>query len=450
MRIRIKLAVIAVLILLLTIPLLLIVSKIYERDNYSDQARQDIARSWTGAQKILGPILVVPYTRVYEKREHDNQLKRHVTNQYRVDENLFILPESLDTNVKLNTEVRYRGIYEVPVYNSNVQMKGELSSTRAAQLDQRHDVVAVGKPFLSIVVNDMRGIAEPPVLGWNSGSVRFLPGSNLNFQSNGIHAPLDHFDKNDDGRYRFELSLTLRGMSSFRLTPIGDANKTTIESGWPHPGFEGLYLPSQREISDDGFSAQWQTSAFATNINQKADKCAAGDCGEFVGSYFGVKLVDPVDVYLQAQRASKYGILFIGLTFTGFFLFEILKRLAIHPIQYGLVGLALTVFYLLLVSLAEHIPFAGAYGIATAACSGLLAFYITYVLKSLRRGLTFGVAIAGLYAVLYVIIQEEDYAFSMGAGLVFVALSAVMYLTRRIDWFQISKSTFSNTESRQG
>lgn len=441
MRIRFKLAAIVVLVLLLSLPLLLIVSKIYERDSYSDQAHQDIARSWTGAQKILGPILVIPYTRTYEKREFDNQLKRHVTNQYRVDEQLFLLPESLETDVELNTEIRYRGIYEVPVYNSSIHLAGQFSTRRATELDQRHDVVAVGKPFLSIVVNDMRGIAEPPILGWSAGEVRFLPGSHLDFQSNGIHAPLEHLDTDTNSTYRFTVSLALRGMSSFRFAPIGDANRTTIKSGWPHPGFEGLYLPTQREISREGFTAHWQTSAFATNMNRKADNCALGECAAFVSSYFGVQLIDPVDVYLQAQRASKYAILFIGLTFTAFFLFEILKNLAIHPIQYGLVGLALIVFYLLLISLAEHIRFASAYAIATLSCSGLLAYYISYVLGSARRGLAFGAAIAALYAVLYVIIQEEDFAFSMGSALVFVALSGVMYLTRKVDWFQVGKTS---------
>ena len=442
MRIRIKLAVIALLVLLLTVPLLLIVSKIYERDSYSDQAKADISRSWTGEQKIIGPVLVVPYTSYYEKREYDNDLKRHVTNRYEVSRTIYVLPEKLDSHVELSSEIRYRGIYEVPVYSSKIRLKGTVSTAAINALHQRTDVVAVGNPYLSIAVNDMRGIAEPPVLDWDSGQVRFLPGSNLSFQTNGIHAPLANIDSNSGEEHRFAVNLTLRGMSSFRFAPVGNANTTEVKSAWPHPRFDGLYLPTTREIGNDGFTARWQTSAFATNINRKADKCADGDCGEFINTYFGVQLVDPVDVYLQAQRASKYGILFIGLTFTAFFLFEVLKKLAIHPIQYALVGLALTVFYLLLISLAEHILFASAYWIATAACSGLLAFYITYVLKSLLRGCVFGLSIAGLYGVLFIIIQEEDYAFSMGAGLVFAALASVMYFTRHVDWFQIGRDTF--------
>lgn len=447
MRIPIKLVVIALLVLLLTAPLLLVVSKIYERDDYYDQAKSDIARSWTGEQKLLGPILVVPYTSVYEKREYDDDLKRHVTNKYHQNRHLFVLPDTLKSDIELKTETRYRGIYEVPVYSSKIKLDGLISSSMIARLVERSDVTAVGQPYLSIVVDDLRGIAEPPTLGWNTNRVKFLPGSNLAFQPNGIHAPLGNLESSGAESYRFSVTLTLRGMSSFRFAPVGSSNSTKIASSWPHPRFEGSYLPTERKITDEGFTASWQTSAFATNIDRKANKCADGDCAEFLTSYFGVQLVDPVDVYMQAQRATKYGILFIGLTFTAFFLFEILKKLSIHPIQYALVGLALTVFYLLLISLAEHIPFVTAYSIATAACSGLLAFYITYVLRSFTRGIAFGASIAALYGVLYIIIQEEDYAFSMGAGLVFVALSGVMFFTRHVDWFQISRSTFGKTEA---
>jgi len=438
MRIRIKLAVIAALMLLLAIPLLLVVSKIYERDNYQKQAQRDIAESWTGEQTVLGPILVIPYTRVYEGPEYDPELERYVTREITVDEQLFILPDALTADANLKTEIRYRGIYEVPVYSSNLMLSGEMSNAELLELGRRNDVTAIGQPYLSIVVNDVRGIANSPVLNWDAETVEFIPGSRLSFQNSGIHAPLPDTDRDKLQRYRFSLNLALRGMSSFRFTPVGDTSSITIESNWPHPRFEGRYLPSHREIDDEGFRAEWQMSTFSTNIAEQARACAGGSCGEFMYNYLGVALIDPVDIYLQAQRASKYGILFIGLTFTAFFLFEVLRQLSIHPIQYTLVGLALSVFYLLLVSLSEHILFVWAYWIATVACSGLLGFYITYVLKSFKRGSAFAAAIAGLYGVLYIIIQAEDYAFSMGAGLIFAALSGVMYVTRNIDWYEVS------------
>ena len=437
MRIHIKLAVVLLLVIVMTIPLLLIVSKIYERDGYAEQARWDISRSWTGEQQVLGPVLVIPFSETHEKREFDKELERYVTNTYETDEQLFILPESLNGDIVLSTEVRYRGIYEVPVYSSSIVLDGTISKSSLTELRNRSDVANIGQPYLSIVVSDMRGIAEPPALDLDAVKVAFLPGSNLAFHPNGIHAPLNDLASASDDSAAFSIALELRGMSSFRFSPVGGSNFTRIRSSWPHPGFDGQYLPTQREISSEGFKASWQTSEFATNINEKADNCALGDCAAFLASSFGVQLVDPVDVYLQSQRASKYGILFVGLTFTAFFLFEVLKRLAIHPIEYTLVGLALTVFYLLLVSLAEHIAFSSAYAIATIACTGLLCFYVTYVLKSLKRGCAFAGAISVLYCVLYIIIQQEDYAFSMGAGLVFVALAGVMYMTRNVDWFRI-------------
>ena len=232
----------------------------------------------------------------------------------------------------------------------------------------------------------------------------------------------------------------MRGTSSFRFAPVGDSNSVEIVSNWPHPSFEGRYLPSTRDIADDGFTANWQISTFSTNMKEQALQCSAGNCDALLSNQLGVSLVEPVDIYLQSQRASKYGVLFIGLTFAVFFLFEILRQLHIHPIQYGLVGLALTVFYLLLVSLAEHIPYGLAYLVATVACCGLLGFYVSYVLGKVRRGIAFAASIAGLYGVLYIIIQAEDYAFSMGAALVFTALAATMYVTRSFDWYELGDS----------
>lgn len=439
MQIRMKLAVIATLVIVLTIPLFLITSKIYERDSYRNQARDDIARSWTGEQKVLGPILVVPYTRVVRNREFDEKLKQYFMRKQEIREELLVMPDSLNAQFQMTTEVRYRGIYEVPVYSGTVAMSGTVSGNRLTELKERQDVVAIGQPFLSLIVDDVRGITRSPDLTWGDEKVPFLPGSQLRFKSRGIHAPIAIASSDKDSTVPFSVSLDLRGIASLQFTPVGRSNSVSISSNWPHPKFEGLYLPASREISEDGFTANWQISMFSTNIEEQSRQCTAGSCEDFLNNHLGVSFIEPVDIYLQAQRASKYGILFIGLTFTAFFLFEVLRQLAIHPIQYGLVGLALTVFYLLLVSLAEHIAFATAYTIATVACSGLLGFYVSYVLGSLLRGTTFAVSISLLYGVLYIIIQAEDYAFSMGAILVFTALAAVMYFTRNFDWYGLSK-----------
>ena len=424
MRIRMKLAVITLLLVVLAVPLLLVVSKIYERSAYRDEARADIARSWTGEQRVLGPLLVVNYVQVMTRRERDENTRQYVTREREVNRSLLILPESLEVTTELDKEIRYRGIYEVPVYTSTSRLTGEFSTAELVSLHQRSDVRDIGKPFLSLGVSDTRGIATRPQLRWGQRSFVFEPGSAVSFRPAGIHAPLGGIDRTAAARFAFDVELELRGMSSFGLTPAGNSSTVAIRSNWPHPKFDGLYLPVERDITEDGFAATWRTSRFATNIAEQVAACANGDCPSLLANYLGVTLVEPVDVYLQAQRATKYGMLFIGLTFTAFFLFEVLKKLAIHPIQYGLVGLALAIFYLLLISLAEHLAFNLAYAVAALACCGLLAFYVTYVLGSLPRGFGFGLSVGALYGVLYVIIEAEDYALSMGAVLVFVALAA--------------------------
>ncbi len=441
MRIRIKLAVIGGLIILLLIPLIMVSEKIEERSHYRDVARHDIAQSWTGEQQVLGPVLVVPYQRVLTNREFDNTARQYVTHETEVDGWLLVVPEELDVDVHLATEVRYRGIYEVPVYTSRLEVSGHFTNTAIAALERRSDVRKVGKPVLSLAVSDARGVAKPPELDWAGTTVPFEPGSALPFRPAGIHAAIDDFDVENARDYAFNAVIDLRGMGSFGFAPAGDSTTIAIDSNWPHPKFAGKYLPVERHIDSDGFSATWQTTRFATSTQDHAVTCSQGDCSALLANFLGVELIEPVDVYVQAQRATKYGLLFIGLTFTAFFLFEVLRKLAIHPIQYGLVGLALAIFYLLLVSFAEHLAFGLAYMLAGIACCGLLAFYISYALGSPGRGLGFGASIGALYGVLYVIIEAEDYAFSMGAILVFVALASVMYITRSIDWYSVSRNT---------
>lgn len=451
MQIRMKLAVITALMLLMAIPLLLLVSKIYERDSYEEQARWDIAASWTGEQRLLGPVMVVPYVRTVRSRVFDKELQQYVHRNNDVSERLFILPKHLNADVNLTTEVRYRGIYEIPVYASEISLRGSYANEQILQVAKQSDFKALGTPYLSVLVSDMRGIVDLPTLSWRATNGRntevdFEPGSAMTFDKNGIHAAVAKPSIKDSNTYSFAIDLRLRGMSKFRFAPIGDSATLKLRSNWPHPSFDGLYLPVERQISNDGFTALYETSVFSTNFSAHAEQCADGDCSAFQNNTLSVNLVDPVDVYLQAQRATKYGILFIGLTFTAFFLFEVLKQLSIHPIQYGLVGLALSLFYLLLVSLAEHLAFAWAYSIATLACCGLLGFYVSYVLKSRRRGVGFAAAIASLYAVLYIIIEAEDYAFSMGAVLVFATLATVMYATRNIDWYALGKNPLAQAE----
>jgi inner membrane protein len=224
--------------------------------------------------------------------------------------------------------------------------------------------------------------------------------------------------------------------------PVGRESRVHLTSDWPHPSFIGEFLPVKREISSAGFDASWQTSFFATNMEDVLSRCAdaKSGCDALVQDHFGVSFIDPVDQYLKSERAAKYAFLFIGLTFAGFFLTEVLRRVSVHPIQYGLVGLALAMFFLLLLSLSEHMGFGLAYLVAAAACVGLISYYVRYVLGSLGQGMAFGAALASLYALLYGILSSEDYALLMGSLLVFGLLAMVMVLTRRVSWSNLGEA----------
>jgi inner membrane protein len=229
-------------------------------------------------------------------------------------------------------------------------------------------------------------------------------------------------------------------MENLSFVPAGDLVTIDLQSSWAHPEFVGVFLPSNRDVNSEGFSAHWSVTQFASGIEDKLQRCEHSNCDPLKSSRMGVRLIDPVDVYLQSERSVKYGILFVGLSFISFFLFENLKKIRIHPIQYALVGLSVATFYLLLISLSEHISFGVSYLIATIACVSLIFAYLKSVLAGLSNSLWFSAALAALYGILYIIIQAEDFALLMGAILVFGMLSIVMLITRRIDWYEIGEN----------
>jgi inner membrane protein len=211
-----------------------------------------------------------------------------------------------------------------------------------------------------------------------------------------------------------------------------------LKSNWPHPSFTGEFLPVQRKFDANGFTAHWATTFFSTNLEEELHRCdRQRACENFTSYRLGVSFVNPVDQYLKTERAIKYALLFITLTFASFFLLDVLKKLPVHPVQYGLVGAALALFYLLLLSLSEHVGFATAYLLASAGCVGLITFYVTHVLRSRLRGLGFGCGLAVLYGCLYGLLSADDYALLTGSLLLFAVLAAVMILTRNVDWAAI-------------
>jgi inner membrane protein len=428
--------------ILLLIPLAMIDGVINERKHYRDGVIRDVAKSSTGQQTITGAILVVPYTEKVTKETSikDGGKVRKIAKVERYSRKQYFLPEELTINADIETEERYRGIYKVPVYQANVTMAGSFSLPKSFRDKEKDPNITFQQPYLVVGIEDIRGVQRNVSLEANQETVVLMPGSNTHFISQGLHAllPMKHAYSQ---KLDFNVSMALQGMKQLSFLPTGKFTQVSLSSLWPHPSFIGRFLPKTRTVSDEGFTANWQTSLFSSNMQEYLAACTKNNkCQSFNNNYFGVSLHQGVDVYLQAERSVKYAVLFIGLTFVAFFLFEVLKGLPIHAVQYGLVGVALALFYFLLISLSEHIAFGLAYVIAAAACVGLLGFYVSFVLRSLSKGLVFGGTLVALYAALYVLIRSEDYALLMGSILLFGVLAFIMIITRDVNWYQIESS----------
>jgi inner membrane protein len=443
-NLAIKLGVIALLMLLLMIPLLMIGGMVSDRQQLRDGVLADIARSSSGTQHLTGPILVVPYRKTLrEWKTHEKTGERYLEER-EVRSRLYFLPEQFQLSGHVLTEERKRGIYQARLYHSDNQVSGYFQVPAQYGISDDYADYRFEPAFLSVGISDIRGIENDLKLRLNDTEITFAAGSGDRLLNNGVHAPLASIDSVNGQRLNFAFNLKLQGTEQFWVTPVGRETKVQLSSTWPHPSFVGEFLPVKHEVNGSGFLADWQTSFFATNFAEVLDDCAnSNNCEAFNSRKFGVSFVDPVDQYLKTDRAIKYALLFIALTFAGFFLFEVLKRLAVHPVQYGLVGLALALFYLLLLSLSEHLPFATAYAIAAVACVALLGVYLAAVLHSALRGLGFAAALAALYGMLYGLLRAEDYALLMGSLLVFGLLAGVMLLTRKLDWYGVGKSDAS-------
>lgn len=434
-----KICAILFLTLLLMIPMVRIQFLIRERQALRDGVVQEIARSAGYAQTVTGPILIVPYVRRLQEQQLDAG-QRLVTVTREVTGELRLLPATMDLAGRLATEERRRGIYRARIFNADTKLKGRFDIPANYGIATDVASYSFGPAHLVLGISDIRGIGNALALQANGVSVNFKPGTGTALLTHGVRAPLALTAIDSGQTLDYAIDLKLLGTGNFNVTPAGRDSRVTLSADWPHPSFAGEFLPATRTVNASGFSAQWQTSFFATNLEEALARCVPGgdssnhSCDDFRGQHFGVSFVDPVDQYLKSERAAKYAFLFIGLTFAGFFLFEVLRRYSVHPVQYGLVGLSLAMFFVLLVSLSEHIGFAAAYGISATACVGLITYYVKHALDNAAHAAGFGSALTMLYALLYLILSSEDYALLMGSLLVFGLLAAIMVLTRKVNW----------------
>ena len=439
-NLTIKLGAIALLIRLLLIPLLMIDGIIDDRQQLRDGVLEDIARSSSYSQQLSGPVMVVPYRKVVRTWKTNEKTNQRYEELGEERGRLYFLPERFELDGQVQTELRARGIYQARLFHADNRINGHFSLP--AQLGIKEDFAdyQFDAPFLAVGISDIRGIENALKLELDGQRLDFVPGTQVGWLGEGVRVMLPTLDTRNATELTFGFDLRLQGTGSLQVLPVGKASRVSLAANWRHPSFIGNFLPGKREISDQGFSADWQTSFFSTNLQEAMNRCVMGnDCEAFNGRSFGVSFIDPVDQYLKSDRAIKYALLFIVLTFAGFFLFEVLKSLAVHPVQYALVGVALAFFYLLLLSLSEHIGFALAYLLSASGCVLLIGFYVCHVLHSVRHGLSFSAGLAALYGLLYGLLSAEDYALLMGSLLLFGLLGVFMVLTRKLDWYGIGQ-----------
>ncbi len=433
--------------LLICIPLVMIQNTIVERTQFRQAAVDSIASDSVRAQTIAGPVLVIRYTDEYDEEVDvaDALGKRKEIVVRSVSRKFLVFPNDLVVGSEIKTGRRYRGIHQVLVYDGQHQLSGNFVLPVLSDLPRAKPAsrIRMGRATVVLGLGDVRGIKNIPQIEWNGERVEFQQGTDLAAFDTGLHAALKPMTLEQPAGVVFSMKLGLTGIERQNFVPVGKNNKVTVKSDWPHPQFSGDFLPSasDRAIDENGFSASWQVSSLSSTAQKQIREMEGGAENKIKHlESFSIGFIEPVNVYSLAERATKYGLLFIALTFAAFFMFEIVKQLPIHPVQYTLVGLALVLFFLLLVSLSEHIAFALAYLVASAACIALLGFYLSFVLRSWTRGVGFAAALTALYGALYGLLISENNALVLGSILLFAMLSAVMVATRKIDWYSIGKA----------
>lgn len=445
----VKLAMLALLVLVLLIPVVRVTGLIRERMGRQTEVESEIAATWGGSQAVLGPILAVPHTVTVEHvtvEERDGRrgtADRSVQRTEKVERHVrHALPEEVSWQARLEPEIRYRGLFEVVVYEARLTVTGVFE--RPPFGTQPGDRVRWDQAALVLGIPDVRGLQRRARLTWGDREVEFLPGAGPGeVVGSGIHAPLPDWGDAEPGeRVSFSFELVLRGSGDLQFLPAGEETRVEMSSPWPSPGFGGAFLPAERHVRPEGFTASWQVPYFGRDYGQTwSDQEVT--CGQLRASAFGVSLVLPADAYQQTERSVKYAVLFILLTFGTFFLLELLSPRRLHAMHYLLVGFALCVFYVLLLALGEHLGFTAAYVLAAAATAGLIAGYARTILASRGRAAVVLGALAGLYGFLYVLLRLEDYALLLGAAGLFAALALLMGVTRHLDW---SSLTFRRPE----
>lgn len=431
-----KILVLGVLALGMLVPVALILGLVHEREQRLHTVEQEIATTWGDEQLVTGPVLSIPYRR---RVDEGNESATSATKKQWVRGEAIYLPEELEIEADLDPEIRQRGIFSAVVYLADIAVEGSFRLPNPDAPGLGDAEILWDEAKLLVTLSDVHGLAQPVELDWPDGAQDFEPTRRGSLPGVALAAVVDGLDTHRPTEpLPFTMKMALRGSGGLQFTPAAKSTRIQARSTWPDPGFAGGFLPVERSVSEAGFTAAWHVSSVARSFPQQwldADRASLRQSVEASG--VGVRLTQPADAYQQTERAAKYGILFITLTFATFLLCELTSSRRLHPIQYLLVGSAMVVFYLLLLSLTEHFEFWISYLAAAAATVLLVAGYAWAILASRRLALALLAWMGVLYGYLYVLLKLEDYALLAGSLGLFALLAAFMWLTRRLDWSRL-------------
>jgi inner membrane protein len=430
--IMVRFCIISVLVVLMSVPLSMVSDMVKERSILYHGVLSDIARTWGGRQTLCGPALLIPYTEkhmtVVEKVDHQGQARKIKKTRYS-SHTAIVLPESIKTHASLRGQSRQRGIYKSLVYTADLTITGNFYRPKIESLSENIYQIHWDKAWLAIGISDTKAINKVSPLGWSKEQIDFEPGTKLTgLIKNGFNAPLSV--NPDETGYRFSLSVNVNGSDGFYFEPFGKTTRVNLTSDWPHPSFQGSVLPEKHDITEKGFTASWSIPHLARNYPQMwVIDDRDFDLHEFSA---GVNLFEPVSLYSKVTRAIKYGTLFILLTYITFLIFEMGIQKRLHMVQYAIIGFALAIFYLSLLSMAEHLTFLPSYIISAIIIVTMISGYLFAMTRRIKwAGLVAGL-LAGLYTILYILLSLEDYSLLAGTLLLLIVLAVMMYLTRDI------------------
>jgi inner membrane protein len=419
-KILVKGLITGLLILIMLIPTWFVNNLVKEREERQKQIVAEVSSKWAPAQKISGPYISVPYIETTPGADGK---------QYTSRTNLVLLPEQLNVNGKIVPQPKQRSIYKVMVYKSDISVNGMFNISLPDDLQP--EKLDLTKARICVGISDYKGIEEAISVRFNNTTYNLLPGLPTNQVSDtGLSAPIN-ITATDLGKpVSFNTILRIKGSNGLYFLPLSATSKYQLSSSWPSPSFDGATLPTA-EVKDSGFDARWGFNQanlpFGTTVRDNSLRNA--------NISFGLNLIQPADQYAKTMRSVKYAILFIGLTFALFFIVELMQQRPVHPVQYVLVGIALVIFYTLLLSISEFVAFDLAYIIAALATVSLITLYAKGHFQSWKVAAIFASVLGSLYAFIFVLIRLEDTALLVGSIGLFIVLALVMYFSRKVNWY---------------